>query len=180
MVYKTLSIKNNYWHWRQYFYTSWVPRGSKPNTYSAPTIASNQLLVLLFQKSSQSVFDFHQLLVTSAPVYKRCWENFSNCLQCCLAVSKILYNLLIVVKNIEPPGFSNCEHFLKKCSLWQKEHSKEWAIREEDLWVVHMLDYFTGHHGIIARPIQVLSMLQFTNITRLEFTAGTSSTVQHW
>ena len=97
-------------------FTSWVPRGNKPNTYSAPTIASNQLLVLLFQKSSQSVFDFHQLLVTSAPVYKRCWENFSNCLQCCLAVSKILYNLLIVVKNIEPPGFSNCEHFLKKCS----------------------------------------------------------------
>ena len=81
MVYKTLSIKNNFWQRRQYFHTSWVPRGSKPNTYSAPTIASNQLLVLLFQKSSSSVFTFHQLLATSAPLCKRCWETFSDCLQ---------------------------------------------------------------------------------------------------
>ena len=124
MVYKTLPLKNKYWKQRQYFYTSWVPRGSKPNTYSAPTIASNQLLVLLFQKSSRSVFNFHQLLVTSAPLCKRCFETFSNCLQCCLAVSKILYHLLIVVKNIEPPGFSNCEHFLKSATDGKKNIQK--------------------------------------------------------
>merc|ERR550517_1480548 len=52
------------------FSHSWVPRGSNPRTYSAPTIASNQLRVLL----------------------------------------------LIVVTNNEPPGFSRCEHFVRKIS----------------------------------------------------------------
>ena len=35
-----------------------------------------------------------------------------------------------------------------------------------------MLNHFTGHNSIIAGPVQVLSMLQFTNMTILEFSAG--------
>ena len=120
---------------------------------------------------------------------------------------KSYINLLIVVTNIEPPGFRSWEHFLIKFMQWlcfQNQQLLKWvwcsAIREENLWVVHMLYHFTCYNSIITRSLKVFSMLKKNRYGHnfkfdILFTSSevsrdwhfpktniksTSSTVQHW